>query len=583
MARMIPAVIDPNTRSPGERDAFQRLASDPLAIDWTVIHSLDLPHHIRQISGELDFVILIPGIGILCLEIKAAATVSRREGLWYYGQEPKGDPRGPFRQASDGMHSLRERLVKRYPAAGGVVFWSAVVLPYATLDFQSEEWHPWQLIDSARYRSGSLAESCQNVLARARDFLADKPTAGWFAQEAGVPSAGDCDAIVRVLRPDFEAFQSPRQRRRQVSDELKHYTEEQFEALDAMTRNPRVIFEGPAGTGKTLLAIESARRAAADDKRTLLVCFNRLLGRWLRGETESLGGTITARTLHSHMLSLAGLDRPPRTDPDFWMDELPQLALDRLLDAEGKNSFELVIVDEAQDLFDDRYLDILDLSLAGGLSGGEWRLFGDFERQSIYGSAASSSFDSFRAGRGAGAPLYSLRKNCRNTPRVAALVRLLSHLDPDYSSVRRPDDGVEPELCFHAGAGDAPRALIRALTELRAVGYKGRDVAVLSARSIGSSAECLTEKPWCDRLRPVGESSGGHTLYGTIHAFKGLEAPAVVVTDLGDVSGPQAEALFYVAITRPTERLVLLMPESARASLTRALASAFTGKEGAGG
>src|SRR2546423_12101455 len=98
-----------------------------------------------------------------------------------------------------------------------------------------------------------------------------------------------------------------------------------------MTRNPRVIFEGPAGTGKTLLAIESARRAAGDGKRTLLVCFNRLLGQWLRHETESLGGGVTAGTLHSHMLSLAGLQRAPRTDPDFWQHELPRLALDRLL------------------------------------------------------------------------------------------------------------------------------------------------------------------------------------------------------------------------------------------------------------
>ena len=171
---MIPAAIDPNTPSPGEKDVFQRLASDPVASDWTVIHSFDLPHHVRRISGELDFVVLIPGRGILCVEVKAASSVSRREGLWYYGKDPKGDPRGPFRQAADGMHSLRERLTKRYPSAGKAVFWSAVILPYTSLDFQAEEWHSWQLIDSARYRSASLAESCARVLDRAREFLAGK-------------------------------------------------------------------------------------------------------------------------------------------------------------------------------------------------------------------------------------------------------------------------------------------------------------------------------------------------------------------------------------------------------------------------
>jgi hypothetical protein len=579
MARIIPATIDPNTLSRGEKDAFERLASDPLTSGWTVIHSLDLPHHVRQISGELDFVVLVPGSGILCLEIKAATTISRREGLWYYGQNPKGDPRGPFRQASDAMHSLRKRLVRRYPAVGGAVFWSAVILPYTNLDFQSEEWHPWQLIDGSRYRSASLAESCQNVLASARDFLTQKPSAGWFNPEAGLPSAADCDAIVRVLRPDFEAFRSPRERRRQVSADLKRYTEDQFIALDAMTRNARVIFEGPAGTGKTLLAIESARRAAADGKRTLLVCFNRLLGRWLHHEAEGLGDSVTAGTLHSHMLALAGLDRPPRTEPDFWNEELPQLALDRLLYAEGGEVYDTLVVDEAQDLLDEPYLDLLDLSLAGGLSGGEWRFFGDFERQSIYGSA-TSSLEGFRARWGGVAPLYSVRTNCRNTPRVAALVRLLSDLRPDYSGVRRPDDGIEPELRFHARPEEAPGALVRALMVLRADGYKDRDIAVLSARASGSSAERVTEQPWCDRLRPFGDFSGGHALYGTIHAFKGLEAPAVVITDLDEVSGERAEALFYIAVTRPTERLMLLMPESNRGPLGRALAGALAVEDG---
>ncbi len=577
---MIPAAIDPDTPSPGEKDVFQRLASDPVASDWTVIHSFDLPHHVRRISGELDFVVLIPGRGILCVEVKAASSVSRREGLWYYGKDPKGDPRGPFRQAADGMHSLRERLTKRYPSAGKAVFWSAVILPYTSLDFQAEEWHSWQLIDGARYRSASLAESCARVLDRAREFLAGKRSAGWFDPDSRVPTPDDCDRIAGVLRPDFEAFQSPRERRRQASAELKRYTEEQFVALDAMTRNPRVVFEGPAGTGKTLLAIESAQRAVADDKRVLLVCFNRLLGSWLRRETEALGSNITAGTLHSYMLSLAGLERPPRTEPDFWEDELPHLALERLLEAQGAAPFDLLLVDEAQDLLDDRYLDVLDLSLAGGLSSGQWRLFGDFERQAIYGPGAPS-LDAFLEHRGAGAPVHSLRTNCRNTPRVASLVRLLSHLQPDYAKVLRPDDGVEPELRFYPPERTPAEALTRALGELRADGYRGRDVAILSPRAAGSSAEGLTEQPWCDRLRPFGDSAGGHTQHGTIHAFKGLEAPAVVVTDLDDVSGSAAEALFYIAVTRPTERLVLVLPDSSRTSMARSLAGAAALEEGA--
>lgn len=573
MARMIPAAVDPATPSPGERDAFQRLASDPLAEDWTVIHSLYLPEHVRQISGELDFVVLIPGKGILCLEIKASAHISRREGIWYYGKDSRGDHRGPFRQAAEGMHSLRNRVVKRFAPASRMIFWSAVCLPYTSLDFPAEEWHPWQLIDSLTYRSGSLATSCLRVLDEAREFLRGRPTSGWFDPQANTPTRADCNEIARVLRPDFEAYQSPQDRRRQLSVELKRYTEEQFGALDAMTANPRVLFEGPAGTGKTLLAIESAQRGVAAGERTLLVCFNRLLGTWLQRETEALGDQLTSGTFHSYMLKLAGLGEPPRgAGSEFWQDELPRLALDHLLEAEGRTGFDLVIVDEAQDLLEDRYLDVLEMSLEGGLSSGAWRLFGDFERQAIYRDGAAA-VGGFLNGRGRGTPVYALRTNCRNKPRVATLVPVLSHLDPDYARVLRPDDGVEPRFSFYPDDSSGPDALVSVLSGLYKEGYRGSDVVILSGRASGSCAERVAVQSWRDRLRPLPREGTGYISYGTIHSFKGMEAPVVIVTDLEDVSGPGAEALLYIGLTRPTERLVMLIPEAARTAMQRLLSS----------
>lgn len=570
MARMIPATVDPETPSPGERDVFHRLQSDPVAEGWIVIHSLNLPHHSRQISGELDFVVLVPSKGVLCLEIKAARSVARRQGLWFYGREAKGDPRGPFRQASDGMHSLRERLVKRRTESSRAVFWSAVVFPYTPFDFEPEEWHPWQVIDASRYRAGSLAMSCLEILDCARELPATKPSATWFDPGSSFPDADECLGIAATLRPDFELFQSPKQRRAEKAAELKRYTAEQFGAIDAMTANPRVVFEGPAGTGKTLLAIEAARRGLANGKRTLFVCFNRLLGAWLQDETAGMGQGLTVGTLHSHLLALAGIEPPSNPPTAFWEEELPQRALETLLGEEGGETFDLLVADEAQDLLRGPYLDVLDLSLAGGLATGEWRLFGDFERQAIYGDLSSSLIDFLRQRSGA-APSYSLRTNCRNTPRIATLVRLLAKLEPDYARVLRPDDGVEPDLRFYRDEEDAPRVLVRALEELRGNGYRGRDVVILSTRARGSSAERVTDQPWSDRLRSMTRAPDGHISYTTIHAFKGLEAPAIVVTDIAEISGATAQALFYVAATRPTERLVILLAESTRPGIVTTL------------
>jgi superfamily I DNA/RNA helicase len=48
--------------------------------------------------------------------------------------------------------------------------------------------------------------------------------------------------------------------------------------------------------------------------------------------------------------------------------------------------------------------------------------------------------------------------------------------------------------------------------------------------------------------------------YATVHAFKGLEAPAVIVTDLDQAATTHTfDSLLYVGLTRATDRLVALI------------------------
>src|SRR5205807_797532 len=86
--------------------------------------------------------------------------------------------------------------------------------------------------------------------------------------------------------------------------------------------------------------------------------------------------------------AVAGVNPPHDPTQEFWEVDLPLLAIDKLLEAPTDESiFDEIIVDEAQDLLKENYLDFLDLSLKGGLATGRIRLFGDFEKQAIYGSA----------------------------------------------------------------------------------------------------------------------------------------------------------------------------------------------------
>ena len=71
MARMIPSQLPTDCKSPGERSLFPRFKNDPDTAGWIVLHSLGVAKHPKRIEGELDFVVIVPGAGILCLEVKA--------------------------------------------------------------------------------------------------------------------------------------------------------------------------------------------------------------------------------------------------------------------------------------------------------------------------------------------------------------------------------------------------------------------------------------------------------------------------------------------------------------------------------
>lgn len=586
MAKLIPPLFTISNLSPGEKVLFEEFKSDENTKGWVIFHSLGLAKHQKRIQGELDFVIAVPNEGILCLEIKAGK-VERKEGIWIYGSgnNMKKSTVGPFRQASDAMHSLREFIIKTSPSLSNILFFSGVFFTYIDFDEKSPEWHYWQFADRSVLDKFPVAECCKNILKNAHHYIKEKSSASWYDPIASRPTHQQLDQLINILRKDFEIPVSPRTMIKKSEELIWRFTKEQFRALDVLSENPRIAYKGPAGTGKTFLAIESARRAVSKGIKTLFCCYNSLLGEWLKQQKELISNgnsyLLDIGTFHSVLLKLAGVKYAETISNEFWEKTLPEMVIEKILKEElSTPCWDYIIIDEAQDLIFEEYLDVMDLLLKDGIQEGYWTIYGDFEKQAIYSkylkkqkknalkhlSEKVKHFFSF-----------PLRVNCRNNEDIASHIELIGRLNPGYSKVLNEGFGNDVEISFFMKSDTDTGVLKKKLLNLLK-SFKPSEIIILSPIKNENSCAGRLQNVESDlKLIPLRNNTDKSNAinYTTVHAFKGLEAPAVILTDFHQISGERAESLFYVGLTRARMKLVVQLPENCRKSYIRLLNEAY--------
>jgi hypothetical protein len=148
----------------------------------------------------------------------------------------------------------------------------------------------------------------------------------------------------------------------------------------------------------------------------------------------------------------------------------------------------------------------------------------------------------------------------------------LGNLVPDYSRILRPDDRVEPVIIYYAAPSQQRKHLATLLEGLHRDSFSNEDIVILSpkagARCVAAS---ITDKSWTGRLAPYEQAAPDQIRYTTIQRFKGLDSPAIIVTDIEHFAGELFSSLFYVATTRALERLCIIVHETARPDIIEAL------------
>lgn len=555
MARMIPNYCA--TTSPGEKQLYKLLRDNPLTKDWVVLHSLHIANHVSKAKGEADFVLLIPNYGIAVLEIKSHKTVAVTAGSWYLGND-KTAHESPFVQSDRAMFSIRERLHKRLSFSKNVTLLS--MCWFTEVPFPKEstfEWQGWQVLNSSDLETP--IDSILNSFNLGIDHLRNKINAqiGYNSSFNEVQIA----AVIDCLRPDFEFSLSEKQVRSQRREELIKFVEDQYDALDLISSIPRVIFKGPAGTGKSLLALEMARRASLEDKKVMLICFNTLLAVYLRSQVQSPNLEIS--TVDSFVYRVASLvaKEPLPKNPIEALKVINYESLSVPLELK----VDLLIIDEAQDTLNSKYLSLLNSLLESGLGAGRWIAFGDFDSQQIYGSEDGLKLVRERFGD---IPVASLSKNCRNVIQIGHFAEGILTAMPKWNSFLRTSDNPNPKLVAIPPNTDMVPMLDEVITELRSEYFSWDEIVVLSPLDIPNPADLFSESKYSSKFSEIDSRRSGQIGFSTIGRFKGLESSCVIALDLEQMkSWSTKNELLYILFTRATDRLALMANSEARAML----------------
>jgi len=141
-------------------------------------------------------------------------------------------------------------------------------------------------------------------------------------------------------------------------------------------------------------------------------------------------------------------------------------------------------------------------------------------------------------------------------------------MEPGYSYIRREDDQQEPKFKTYINADDQLKYLLETLDELKEQGYKNEDIVILSPLKKRATALSLKDvNKWKPSLTDKPNPIVGKLRYSTIQAFKGLEAPIIVITDIEHVSSRHDEMLLYTGLTRSTDKVYAFIQKSAQKDL----------------
>jgi len=534
----------PKLANSSEKYVYEKLMT--LSDSWHIYANMQ--QHIllyeRVSRGEIDFILTHPYFGIVLIEVKGHGVICK-DGTWFRGDKKTKDP---YTQIEDARGNLNQFLFQNIEELKPVIkdekdmrkisssIHTLVVFPFLP-DFQN--------IGMKASKSNTLTQTDLNDVA------------GYFKDNIPQKDFGSLKGIQEkfkdVVLPNVNTAPL-RGLTKNLMEQMMASTEEQSVILKAiLDNNSHVAVKGPAGSGKTVLAVEAARQASEKGEKVLLLCYNQNLSRFLSDvlsdnpliEVYSLFGLFAKININ---LKDVGTSNLTPTDAAPIIADIMNDNFDKF-----DTSFDVLIIDEAQD-YSSLFWPTFDLLTENK----KWFLFYD-TRQAIthvdweLPELNKKSWTTF-----------PLTKYLRSTKEISKQV--LKVYDDEYNA--SAISGLEPQFIQLTNKGweEGLEALVQVLTGLfETEKYHPSQVQILIPHSrYLEEVEQASFKPNL-KIGAIKEVK-----IESIHKFKGLESEVVVmilpnIESLESETTTDVRSLIYVGMSRATSLLILIGDQEVKA------------------
>jgi len=588
MVELIPPNRD-GAKNRAEELLFRTLSEIKSRPDWIAVHSLKQSKVTKGEQAETDFVVFVPGKGIVMIEVKGATDAVFRDRIWTMeGVPAKAKNKDPFEQIERGRANVRKQI-------------SLLELDHSTIPIARLVWFPF--LDEYSFTAGKdagmsfatyeLAFEAQlkTIIATIEDCL-DRTAKADRAKEDHKPKVNPltpetAKSIAKYLVGEVVAGQSREQKAKMRAAAIEQAELEHELALDLIDQNQNMYFEGPAGAGKSHILRQAVKNFNTQGKSVLFVTYNLLLEEDTKKELKGLAN-IDIFSINEFLLKIVGKTDNPKDASTAWFEsELPKQALAALRDkSKTTYKYDAIVIDEFQDFSKvSPWLTVISQILEDSKKKKPSLLLAGDDRQRI--SAPMNAQSSLDIAKLFFPHMFHvvLRTNVRQAPGlVEAIYKLLNRPNPFRRNLLSDKNvgsvkvyKIKPGVTEEKTKDSELKKLAEVVQELlndyhpssiRVLSpYGEQKAALVRAFSLGDTHSQVVRD--LKKITKHSSNPDGQIRWRSIMKYKGLDSDVIIITDINYESKAFAEDrlkislddLLYMGMTRARFQVVLLVQD----------------------